>query len=61
MDNKQFKRGDRVYDKRYGNGIIYYSENHLIVEFRTGQFITYDLKGNRHFPEDKEPSLKFRY
>jgi len=61
MEEKKFKRGDRVYDERYGNGIIDYSENHLIVEFRMGQYITYDLKGYRHYPEDKEPALKFRY
>lgn len=61
MEEKKFKRGDRVYDERYGNGIIDYSENHLIVEFRMWQYITYDLKGYRHYPEDKEPALKFRY
>lgn len=61
MGNRIFKRGDRVYDKRYGNGIIDYSENHLIVEFKTGQYITYDLKGYRHYPEEKTPALEFRY
>ncbi len=60
MIEKKFKRGDRVYDERYGNGIVDYSENHLIVEFRMGQYITYDLKGYRHFPESKEPVLQFR-
>ncbi len=57
MEDKKFKRGDKVYDERYGNGIIDYSENHLIVEFRMGQYITYDLKGYRHFPEQKQPAL----
>jgi hypothetical protein len=54
---KEFKRGDRVYDERYGNGIIDYLENHIIVQFRMGQYITYDLKGYRHFPEEKKPAL----
>jgi hypothetical protein len=52
-----FKRSDKVYDERYGNGIIDYLENHIIVEFKMGQYITYDLKGYRHFPEEKQQTL----
>lgn len=61
MENRKFKRLDRVYDERYGYGIVDYADNHLIVEFKPNQYITYDLNGYRHFPEEKEPSLKFRY
>lgn len=61
MENRSFKRGDRVYDRRYGNGIIDYLDNHLIVKFKTGQYITYDLEGYRHFPQEKTPALEFRY
>jgi hypothetical protein len=57
MADITFKRGDRVYDERYGNGIIDYLENHIIVQFRMGQYITYDLKGYRHFPEEKQQTL----
>lgn len=57
MADITFKRGDKVYDERYGYGRIDYLENHIIVEFKMGQYITYDLKGYRHFSKDKEPSL----
>jgi hypothetical protein len=61
MEEKKFKRRDRVYDERYGNGIVDYAEHHLIVEFGMGKYVTYDLKGYRHYPEEKEPVLKFRF